>query len=103
MKAQLRTHPKLKYKGARTWPPDWSGGYNGTAPQGEEGRLRDVGVAEKDLIGPQRLDLYVEHEGRRYGGQVWVDDPTLVPKLCDLLKEHIGSPMRQIGELEVDL
>jgi hypothetical protein len=105
MKAPIRTHPKLKYQGARMWPPDWSGGYDGGLryPRGEEGTLEDVDIAEKDLIGPRRLDLYVKHEGRTYGGQVWVDDPTLVPKLVDILKQHAGSPIRQISDLEVDL
>ncbi len=87
------------------WPPDWSGGYNGATqyPRGEEGTLEDVSVAERDYVGPQRLDLYVKHGGRTYGAQVWVDDPTLLPKLCGILKEHVGSPISEISELEVDL
>jgi hypothetical protein len=105
MKAQLRTHPKVRYQGARIWPPDWSGGYDGgTAyPQGEEGVLEDVWVADKDLLGPEHLELLNGYEGRRFAGLVWLDDPALVPKLRDILREYIGSPIRKIGELEVDL
>jgi hypothetical protein len=105
MKAQLRVHPKLKYQGARTWPPDWSGGYNGGGifPHGEEGTLEDVAVVERDLIGPERLELANEYKGRKLSGLVWLDEPELVPKLRDILKQHIGAPMRNISELEVDL
>jgi hypothetical protein len=105
MKAQLRTHPKVKYHGARTWPPDLGGAYDATIvlPIGEEGVLEDVSVAERDYIGPERVDLIVEHQGRRHSGQVWLDDPALAPRLYEILKEHIGSPISEISDLVVDL
>lgn len=105
MKAQLRTHPKVRYQGARVWPPDWSGGYNGGSqfPRGEEGVLADVEVADRDLIGPERLELVNQYEGRKFSGMLWLDDTTLVPKLRDILTQHIGSSLREVGELEVDL
>jgi len=105
MKAQLRMHPKLRYHGARTWPPDWGGAYDSTTlfPVGEQGVLQDVDIAQRDLIGPERLDLTVEYEGRKHSGQIWVDDPVLVPKLRQILERHIGEPMNEIGSLEVDL
>jgi hypothetical protein len=105
MKAPLRTHPKLKYQGARMWPPDWSGGYNGTLlyPRGEEGVLRDVSVARRDLLGPERLELINEYQGRRFSGLLLLDDAVLVPKLRDILSEHIGAPIKDVAQLEVDL
>jgi len=105
MKAELRTHPKVRYHGARTWPPDWGGTYDGSTqiPLGEQGQLEDVSVAERDLIGPERLDLTITYGGRKHSGQVWVDDLTLVPRLYDVLKKHIGLPIQEIGQLEVDL
>jgi hypothetical protein len=105
MKAQLRNHPKLKYHGARTWPPDLGGVYDSNTrfPMSEEGILKEVTIVTKDLIGPERLDLTVEYDGRKHSGQVWVDDPTLVPTLRDVLAHHIDEPMNQIGALEVDL
>jgi hypothetical protein len=105
VKAQLRTHPKVKYHGARTWPPDLGGAYDATTvlPIGEQGILEDVSVAERDYIGPERVDLIVEYQGRRHSGQVWLDDPALAPRLCEILKKHIGSPITEISDLEVDL
>lgn len=105
MKAQLRVHPKVRYHGARTWPPDLGEAYDVTTafPMAEEGILERVSVAERDYIGPERIDLIVERDGRRHSGQVWLDDPALAPRLCEILKKHIGLPLRKISDLEVDL
>ncbi len=105
MKAQLRTHPKVRYQGARVWPPDWTGGYNGGGqfPRGEEGILVDVDIAKRDFVGPERLELVNEYGGRKFVGMLWLDDPTLVPKLHDILKKHTGSPVHEVAGLEVDL
>jgi hypothetical protein len=99
MKAPYGYFPKLKYQGARRWPPDWSGGYNGSLlyPHGEEGILRDVSVARRDLRGPERLELINQYEGRRFSGLLLLDDAVLVPKLRDTLSEHIGSPIKDVA------
>lgn len=81
------------------------GAYDSTTvfPVAEQGVLRDVDIAERDLIGPRRLDLTIEYGGRRHSGQVWVDDPSLVPRLREILQRHIDEPLNEIGSLEVDL
>ncbi len=105
MQAQLRTHPKLKYEGARTWPPDWGGAYGPTTlfPIGEQGILREVKLIDRDYIGPSRLELVVDYLGQRHSGQIWVDDTGVIPKLYQILKEHLGEPISDLGSLVVDL
>jgi hypothetical protein len=105
MEAQLRTHPKLKYEGARTWPPALGGGYAPTTifPVGEQGILREVKLIDRDYIGPRRLELVVDYLGKRRSGQIWIDDTSVVPKLYHILKEHLGEPLSDLGSLVVDL
>ena len=105
MQAKLRIHPKLKYEGARTWPPNWGDAYGPTTvfPIREQGVLREVKLIDRDYIGPRRLELVVDYLGQRRSGQIWVDDTSVVPKLYHILKEHLGELLSDLGSLVVDL
>jgi hypothetical protein len=105
VKAQLRNHPKVKYKGVSSWPPMWAGAYGpkDTFPAPEDGVLEDVELVDRDFIGPRRLELLMSHRGLKSSGQIWVDDEKVIPVLYAALKKMIRHPIREIGNLQIDL
>ncbi len=105
VKAQLRNHPKVKYKGVSSWPPMWAGAYGpgDTFPGPEDGILEDVELVERDFIGPRRLELLMSYRGLKSSGQIWVDDQKVISILYEALKKLIGRPIREIGDFQIDL
>lgn len=80
---RLRHHPKLRWKGSSTWPPELGGSYGpGTRfPTGEEGVLKEVRLLDADRIGPARLELDVKYEGHTFSGNLLSEDPKFLQGL----------------------
>jgi hypothetical protein len=104
MQAVLRAHPKLKWQGVSTWPPQLGGAYapGDVFPVVDETTLADVEVHERDLF-PLRLGVTVDYAGRKHSGQIWADDPEVIRKLYRFLRTRIGRSMHEIGEEVIDL
>src|SRR5579885_3176862 len=97
---RLRNHPKLRWRGISTWPPQVGGAYGrgDEFPMLGDGVLEDVKILEHDLVGPRRLGVTVAYGGRKYSGQVPVDDPEVVTHLYAFLKTRVGRSLREIGD-----
>lgn len=102
-KYRFRDHPKLRYHGVPTWPPEWGGvcGSCGSTPRGEAGILLDVKKVDEDSLYPEHLILTVEHDGREYFGGLWIEEPESLEKFYDLLKENLGKKIEEIGKMEI--
>jgi len=102
MKTKLREHPELIDQGVRTWPPNWvrTGGKETTATDGEIGILKHVKTY--DSIS-SRCFLFIEHNGATFMGRVSCDSAMVCQVLVNLLKRHIGEPLRSIGDLPIEL
>jgi hypothetical protein len=105
MKAQLKDHPKMKYLGAPSWPPFWSGGSGQQlAPlEGESGTLVAVDLVPPDKDGPRRLRLTRAYQGNDARALLCCDDEAAIDLLHVLLTNNLGNPLKEIGDLEVDL
>ena len=105
MKAVLREHPKLRWRGVTTWPPQLGGAFvdGDKFPAPDETTLTEVTVHERDLAGPLRLGVTVDYSGRKHSGQVWADDPDAIRNLYRFLSTRVGHPMREISNEVVDL
>jgi hypothetical protein len=102
MKTTLRDHPILTEQGICNWPPTWlrTSGNESTIAAGEVGILRDVKT--HDAMS-SKCFLFMEHNGASFVGRISVESTALCQKLVELLKQHRGEPLRQIGELDLDL
>jgi hypothetical protein len=102
MKIKLREHPDLTDQGARTWPPNWvrTSGKEILPTDGEIGILKDVKTY--DSIS-SRCFLFIEHNGATFMGRISCDSATVCQALVNLLKTHIGEPLRSIGDLSIEV
>jgi hypothetical protein len=102
MKIKLREHPDLTDQGIRTWPPNWvrTSGKQITATDGEIGILKDVKTY--DSIS-SRCFVFIEHNGATFIGRISCDSATVCQALVNLLKRHIGEPLRSIGDLPIEV
>ena len=101
---ELRKHPKMKWKGRSNWPPAWIGphGSDQPLPKGEVGTLLRVECASQNVNFPCCY-LYIQWKGQDYVGSLYFDDPSLMEKLCEILKRYIEHEVSDIGNLEIKI
>jgi hypothetical protein len=94
---KLREHPLISLG----WPPAWwwrTGGEN-KHPRGEVGTLREV--RPYSIQPADRFYLIMENEGAEYLGVLLVEDYTFCQQVFELLLEHCGRTIREIGDIDV--
>jgi hypothetical protein len=53
---------------------------------------------------PNCLSITIEHGGNVFPGYtLWIDDTTVLPKLCTFLQSHIDEDLKVIELLKIDL
>jgi hypothetical protein len=98
---KLREHPLMSYRGLANWPPGWlrRGGGRHKFLRGE------IGVLSHVLYGGarprSRIYLIMEHEGEEYIGALLFSDGTYCGQIADLLRDHRGYTIEEIGSLDV--
>ncbi len=102
VRADMVVYGKTVDQGVRTWPPNWvrTSGIETTATDGEIGILKDVKTY--DSIS-SRCFLFIEHNSATFMGRVSCDSAMVCQVLVNLLKRHIGEPLRSIGDLPIEL
>jgi hypothetical protein len=102
MKATLREHPLVTEQGIRSWPPNWlwTSGKKSAIAAGEVGILQDVKT--HDVLS-SKCFLFIEHSGATFIDRISCDSAHVCQALVNLLKHHIGEPLRSIRELPIDL
>ncbi|MGZ8495438.1 MAG: hypothetical protein ACXWWP_06020 [Candidatus Binatia bacterium] len=94
----LREHPQMQYRGAANWPPMWTQAGTGRdkTASGEVGILRQV---NGDSRVSTQCYLVIEHEAERYVGAMVFDNPAFCRLVYRILKSHIGTSIRALGDL----
>ena len=80
------------------WPPRWYSVYSGTNKFaiGEVGTLKNLRSSELSGL----LTFVIEYEGREHSGLL-ILDRTLRAKVITVLTPQIGSPMKDIANMEI--
>jgi len=86
----------LKWRGLSMWPPEWTISDQGL---GEAGVLEEV-YLRRDLK-PELICLVVNHWGNIRKGIMVLEDLALLKIVYGKLKQHVGRPLTQIGDLEI--
>jgi len=88
----------LKGRGLSAWPPEWSESYQGL---GRKGVLKKVCLSQD----PESSVFYIEvaYVGTTLKGKIELENPKLLNSLYLMLKENIGKPLAEIGELEIEM
>jgi hypothetical protein len=88
----------LTWKGVSMWPPEWWISDHGA---GEEGFLAEVQFRKHRT--PECIYVAVNHRGEIRKGIIVLEDPAHLDILYRKLKENLGRPLTEIGDLEIDL
>jgi len=86
----------LKWRGLSMWPPEWTISDQGL---GEAGVLAEV-YLRRDLK-PDLIFVVVNHWGDIRKGIMVLEDPALLKLVYSTLKQHVGQPLTDIGDLEI--
>jgi hypothetical protein len=87
----------LKWRDLPMWPPEWWISDHGSD---EEGVLHEVQFRFERT--PQCLYVGALHLGDIRKGIIVLDDPGHLKILYNKLKENVGKPLTEIGDLEID-
>jgi hypothetical protein len=95
----LREHPCMWRRGKNSWPPFWSNAMaeGSKRANGEVGILRHVHGSPVST----RCLLVIEYDGERFIGILVLPDSKLCRSIVIFLRNHVGRPIREIGELEI--
>ena len=98
---KLKEHPLMRFGGVRNWPPVWTNFTRRITKtvSGEVGFLRHVRLDDQSV--PNKCFLLIEHEGEYFTGSLIFDDGAFCRQIADLLRKHIGHPIKEIGDLDV--
>jgi len=86
----------LKWKGLPMWPPEWTISDQGL---GEVGFLVEVHLRHD--LNPKLISVVANHLGDLRKGVMVLEDHALLEALYGKLKQHIGQPLTEIGNLEI--
>ena len=98
---ELRSHPLMNYRGVPNWPPVWT---NGNQLRGVKITKGEIGVLKYVLVHdqmPNRIFLFIDHEGDGYTGCLLFNDPSFCKQLQTILETEIGASIKEIGDLEL--
>jgi hypothetical protein len=90
---QIRT---LKWRGLPMWPPEWTICDQGL---GEAGLLEQVSLRHD--LNQKLIILVANHLGDIRKGIMVLEDPALLEAVYGKLKQHVGRPLSEIGDLEI--
>jgi hypothetical protein len=96
MEAVMRIRD-LKWRGIPAWPPEWWISDEGA---GEEGVLENVQL--RNYLIPSCVLIKASHLGYDRTGIIVLEDSAHLKILSNKLKENIGKPLTEIGDLEID-
>jgi hypothetical protein len=82
------------------WPPVWTNATRQPAKEarGEIGVLRYVHFSNSISY---KCFLVIEHESEHFVGKLVFHDPVLHHQITDILQQHIGCSIKDIGNLEI--
>ena len=97
----LRHHPLFRYRGIPSWPPAWTWieGEENKTPKGEIGTL--IAVKLSVIEPPNRCYLIIYDQGSTYMGCLLINDLRFCAQLTELLQNHCGHSIRDIGGLDL--
>ena len=87
----------LQWKGMPSWPPEWGVSDEGA---GEDGILKNVQIRYDQS--PTCISVVVSHGGDSRNGIIVLEDSASLEILCKKLKDNIGRPISEIGDLSID-
>jgi hypothetical protein len=87
----------LQWEGLSMWPPEWGFSDEGA---GEDGFLKNVRFRNDQT--PACISVVASHLGDDRNGIIILENPAHLEILCNKLKENIGRPLSQIGDLNID-
>ncbi len=88
----------LKWREIPMWPPEWMISHEGV---GEEGVLEDVQF--RIDANPGLISVEVNHFGDSRKGIIILEDLAHLRVLYYKLRESIGKPLTEVGDLDIDL
>jgi len=87
----------LKWRSLAIWPPEWSFADEGV---GELGFL--VRVELRKDRNPEFIYIEAKHAGNTLKGITLLEDSSRLELLCRKLRENLGKPLVEIGDLEIN-
>jgi hypothetical protein len=87
----------LQWKGIPAWPPEW---WISDETAGEAGFLKNVQLRYDQT--PPCIAVVASHLDVYRNGVILLEDLINLEILCQKLKENLGRPLSDIGDMDID-
>ncbi|MEJ2672094.1 MAG: hypothetical protein P8168_07820 [Deltaproteobacteria bacterium] len=88
----------LKWKELPAWPPAWWMSDEGA---GETGVLQSAQLRYDQT--PPSITVVATHLGESRNGVILLEGLAYLEILCNKLKDNVGRPLAEIGDLDIDI
>jgi hypothetical protein len=88
----------LQWKGIPAWPPEW---WISDESAGETGYLKNAQLRYDQT--PPCIAVVASHLDNSRNGVILLEDQGHLEILCQKLKENLGKPLAEIGDMDIDL
>src|SRR5919108_4900153 len=97
---KLRDHPLMSYRGIPNWPPVWTSASKASVRclTGEVGVLKYV---HSNPLMSNKCFLVINFDEDNYIGTLIFKDHAFCKQITELLREHVGRSITDIGDLDV--
>ena len=92
----------MSYRGVRNWPPVWTLRKNHSVKT----LMGEVGVLEyvhSNTEMSNRCFLVIDFQSKTYVGSILCRDHSFCTQISDFLRDHIGRPIKEIGDLDLSI
>lgn len=87
----------LQWKGIPAWPPEW---WISDEEAGEAGFLKNAQIRYDQT--PPCIAVVASHLDNSRNGVILLEDLFHLEILCQKLKENLGRPLAEIGDIDID-
>jgi hypothetical protein len=89
---------ELRWQELPVWPPQWGVTDEGA---GEVGVLKNVKIRKDTML--EYIYIEADDGGHKLRGITMLENPRHLESLYHTLRQHIGKPLTEIGDLEIRL
>ncbi len=91
----------MSYRGIPNWPPVWTLATRDISIRTLRGEVGVLKYVHSNSLMPNKCFLVIDFNEKVYIGSLIFKDHAFCGQISNLLRDHVGRPIKEIGDLDV--
>jgi hypothetical protein len=91
----------MSYRGVRNWPPVWTLATRNISVSTLRGEIGVLKYVHSNSLMSNKCFLVIDFNGKVYIGSLIFKDHAFCGQISNLLRDHVGRSIKNIGDLDV--